>query len=459
MIRPLTDRLGRLMPSSSAGALRAGFLLGLAVGLAVILFIRPVVLGKGPSFGGEGHDGYLELGANIIRGRGYVFEPGGPPVMHRPPVVPVLISPLTLLPESVQPSALIVLHSLLFGITCMLLYRLADRLFGPRVARGSVACFLLYPWVYWHVKNPMSVITQTFFVVLLAEMLCRELHTGPGSPHDESPSRRWGRTAGLALAASGGILTHGAALVSAPCLVLLSVVVHLARRRYRSAGRLLAAGILAILLVAPWTYRNWCVTGRLVPVASNAGFAYFLGEVHWSDEAPSPAKARSTFQETLDMLEIGPADVHYWGIKDPAVDARLNAMMKAHATSNPARLARKCALNAIEFYLPTACDIVQPARSRQGMAFLENIGLSLWHTALGALAIIGLCKAGRGAVRRRLASVAVTIFILVLPYLPFLVFVGHSQYSLHTIPLLSVLAAAGAVSLLGNRRAAGERLR
>lgn len=458
MIGALTDRLGRWMPSSPAGAFKAGLLLGAAVGLTVVLFIRPVIMGRERAFGGAGHDGYVELGANIIRGRGYVFAPGGRPVMHRPPVVPVLIAPLTLLPAGVQQPALIILHSLLFGATCMLLYRLAERLFGRRTARASVGCLLFYPWVYWHIKNPMSVVTQMFFSVLLAELLCIELFTDRDSPDDKGPRRRWARTTALAVAAAGAVLTHGAALASVPVLLLLSVSVHLAQRRFQAAGRLLAAGAMAILLVAPWTYRNWCVTGRLVPVASNAGFAYFLGEAHWSTEASSAASAGSTLQRTLDTLEITPADVHYWGISDPAVDAGINARMKAHALSNPARLARKCALNAIEFYLPTAHDVLLPSRSRGGAAFLESIALSLWHAALGVLAVIALCKAGPGPARRRLAGVAVALLVLVLPYLPFLVFVGHSQYALHTIPFLSVLASAGAVSLLGSGPPAGKSI-
>ena len=451
MIRPLIDSVGRIMPSSSRSAMRTGFLLGAVVGLSIVLFVRPVIMGKERGFGGSGHDGYLELGGNIIRGRGYVFEPGGPPVIHRPPVVPVLISPVTLLPASLQQPALVVLHSLLFAATCMLLYRLADRLLGRRIARVSVGCVLFYPWVYWHIKNPMSVITQMFFTVLVAELLCAELFSGRSGPDGEGRCRRWIRPAGLALASGGAVLTHGTALVSVPCLILLSVLVSLARRNLRSVGRLLAAAALAILLVAPWTYRNWRVTGRVVPVAGNAGFAYFLGQVHWSDNAPTPPDARSTRLRTLDMLNVKPTDVHYYGIKDPVVETRINEMMKAHALSHPGRLARKCVLNAIEFYLPTAHDVLRPEQSSRGAAFLENIGLSVWHAAFWVFAIIGLCKAGRGAVRVRLASVVVTVLLLALPFLPFLVFVGHSQYSLHTIPLLAIPVAFGVVSLLGGK--------
>ena len=89
--------LARLPPRAASGAFVRGFGLSPAIGLAVIFVVGPI-LGVSKDFGGRGHDGYRELGAGVARGRGFAFEPGGPPCTHRPPLTPLFLAPITRMP-------------------------------------------------------------------------------------------------------------------------------------------------------------------------------------------------------------------------------------------------------------------------------------------------------------------------------------------------------------------------
>ena len=79
-----------------------------------ILFIISPLTGISRGFG-VAHDGYLQLAQNLAKGNGYVFEPNGPPVFHRPPLYPFLLVPIAYSPDYLQRPILVVFQSLLAG--------------------------------------------------------------------------------------------------------------------------------------------------------------------------------------------------------------------------------------------------------------------------------------------------------------------------------------------------------
>ena len=71
------------------------FLCGLA------MYLVPALgFGLNVEFTGPRHDGYVEIATMLVQGEGFRFEPGGPPVMHRPPLYPVLLMPFVGLPAA-----------------------------------------------------------------------------------------------------------------------------------------------------------------------------------------------------------------------------------------------------------------------------------------------------------------------------------------------------------------------
>ncbi len=452
--------LERFLPDTPQGSFRLGWLVATALGLAIILFI-PALTGLSASFGGSGHDGYWELANQVIRGHGYVVEPGGPAVVHRPPLVPILFSPLTLLPLAMQRPGLVVLQGLLVGAGCFLLFDLATRIAGRQAARFSVAITLGYPWLYWHAKNPMNVVTQMVCALAIIDLLAREMT-------EENERSRWYlRAAFLGTAGAAAMATHGSTLLSLFLLLAGVAGIGVVRGRRRWIAVPVVAGCLAALMIAPWTYRNWTVAHRFVPVVSNAGLAYFWGNAHWELNGATNEEELARALQLAGIRGSHTKLTHYCALKDPATDALVDRRMTEHVREDPAWLVKKVALNATEFFVPSVYDLLKWRRCPRlaKMAIMERAGLSVWHLGLWGLALLGLWRNRRPLTRVvPLLAIVACIVALALPYLPFLVSIGHSQYVLSTIPLLALLAGSGLASRTGedsrrHRERAGEETR
>src|SRR5689334_449612 len=133
-----------------AGAL--SFLLAFSGCLFITYALRPLVKVDRP-LGGEAYDGYLELAQNLVAGNGYVFEPGGHKVFHRPPLFPALLTPGMLLPESMWRMYVALLNSLFFGAAAGVLLKYARKVFSLRLATVAWLLFALNPLLLAACKN------------------------------------------------------------------------------------------------------------------------------------------------------------------------------------------------------------------------------------------------------------------------------------------------------------------
>jgi len=434
--------LARLLPRDGRSAFLLGFGLSLAISLA-IHFVGGPLLGMSQGFGGFAHDGYLELGASIARGHGFVFEPGGPPCTHRPPLTPVLLAPITRLPLAWQRPALILMHGLMVGLTLCLLFDLARKAFDARIAGVAVGLMIAYPWLFRHVKTPVNLIVQMTCAMLVVYLIGTELLESHARGKSVL-SRHWFLRAGLlGLAGAAGILTHGTMLLSVPVLLLGMAAIGLAVHRRQVAAVAVVAGIVAVVAVSPWTYRNWKVCHRFVPVATGAGLQYLCGNVHWGFDDRF-TKTDEEWRRALGMAgvyEERSRVVHFWGWKDPDLDRQANRKMVEDVRSDPARFAAKLGLNAVDFYLPSVHDLV--ARTSTKGRVVAHLAISVWHSVYWGLAVFGLWALRRSRLGPRLWLALGAIAALVVFYLPFVAWIPPSGYVLQTLPLLSVLASLG----------------
>jgi len=432
---------------------RDAFLLAAGAGCAIGLTLVAVVLREGAIqdgvFGGDKQDGYIELARSLVRGDGYVFVPGGDPVSHRPPLYAFLLVPVGLLPDEWQRPALTVLQSLLLGATCSSTFLLAQRWFGDETARIASRLLLINPWLYWMTTVPMAPLLQMALYVWLVRLL---FAGGPGE-RVASPSLLAGCVAG-ALA-----LTHGSMLLSIPLLFGVAGVLALWRDP-PSLRRLAVASLLTVACVAPWTARNWSVFQRFIPVASNAGLAYFAGSAHWGQGKvsgtvrPEDIWGAPAAIEGLHMAGIDrPYDevIHFYGLRDVELDARLQDLALAHAREDVPRLFAKVALNGLENYFPIVFQLVRGSDStplERALASPLKLLRSAFYLGWWVFALVAFLRPPRGRVLE-LALVVAALLAFVLPYLPFLTFVAHSMYNFGSLPCLAILAALGWRALFG----------
>jgi 4-amino-4-deoxy-L-arabinose transferase-like glycosyltransferase len=167
------------------------------------------------------------------------------------------------------------------GLGVLLVGVLSTRLFGPTGGRAGALVAALYPPLVWISGYALS---EALFwpVGLLCAWLYDRVWAEPGSASH------------LALACG---LATGVALLVRPSVLLfvpLALVALAVRHRLRTAAAL-TAGVL--LVVGPWTFRNYAVHGRLMFVASDGGVTFWTGNnplaIGEGDMAANPAMRRA----------------------------------------------------------------------------------------------------------------------------------------------------------------------
>lgn len=203
---------------------------------------------------GTSSDGaiYLALAHKLAAGEPY-FIAGGH--AYWPPGYPIFLAPWLLLPLSNTAIALLS-NFLLYALTSMALWRLADRVSGQQAAR--LATLLLAIWPNY-LANSVTAEKENLLIFLLPAVLLLYTH---------SSSKLWPRL-------GAGMLLGFAALVQPSLLLFPSVLLCcelLQRRPWRGALASLAVLVLGMaLVISPWSARNHKVFGQFLLISSNGG--------------------------------------------------------------------------------------------------------------------------------------------------------------------------------------------
>jgi 4-amino-4-deoxy-L-arabinose transferase-like glycosyltransferase len=424
----------------------------------LVIWIAPG-FGISRDFGGLHHDGYLELARNLLAGNGFVFEPGGSAVLHRPPLYPLLLIPVVALPEPLQRPALIVAQSFLLGGTAAIVWKIGASLFDAAVARLAVLIMLLDPWLTWVVKNPMSIVLQVFLYTTFSWLLLYSFLPGSNNRPSQEKGIRLRQVVLLGLNAGALALAHGTMILTCGALLLSSCLWFWWKADYRSVGRVLVAGLLMALVIAPWTLRNWKSSGLLIPVVGNSGFTYFMGNARWQI-GESPVRSDEEQWETAvrySGVDIRRVEIDFAGNTDSTLEAEFNRRMIRHIRTHPDEFLLKFTLNSVAYYFPLfdrwylgAFAPNASSQSRNRWDIPRAAAITVFHLVLWTLCLAGVGSPGmRGRRLRAWFGILALIVVFSIAYFPFVVFVGHSQYVLPTIPLLSVLAAVGLKAIRG----------
>lgn len=429
----------KLVPEKDSHAFWLSFFLCLLFCGVILLIVAPIT-GLSQDFG-AGNDGYIQLARSLVKGDGYVFEPGGAKVFHRPPLYPFFLVPVALFPQSLQRYVIVILQSILVGFIGMMIFKIARKLYNLTAARVSLLLFLINPWVYWNAKNPMTPILQTFLYLIFAYFAAIELLEIFALLQEKYKLGLLLRGLVIGAAGAGLSLTHAAMLPAVFIFILILFIAALCKDTRRLLTVLIAV-IVAVCLIAPWTYRNQIVFHKFIPVSGGGGLAYFNGNVHWDFIEQQPQKrGESYIDASLRVLGIEGTEqtkTHWKGFKDIGLEELANKKMAEHIKNHPALFAKKVILNAIEYYFPA---FTKPFLAVKAVTAEQQL-LSVFHIVLWVLAMLGFfcCR------RAGLLLLAGIIFYSVW-YFPFATFIGHSLYTLGTNPFLDIMSAAGVVFL------------
>lgn len=215
---------------------------------------------------GDAED-YLVCSDNLLEGRGFSLEPLTTKKGHVGPVYPIFLAVLKGAGvDKIRTIRMVqaVLSSLLIPLVFLLGYRIE----GPAVAWIAALVTGIYPYfIYWS----SLISTEWLGMVGLTSTLLL-LHF----------SLKRGRLPGFFFTGVTGALSAltRPPLLLVPFLLALGIfLVYPGRWKFGlRAGAVLVLG--AVLTLAPWTYRNYRVFQKLIPVSVGTGTAVFQQGIH-----------------------------------------------------------------------------------------------------------------------------------------------------------------------------------
>jgi 4-amino-4-deoxy-L-arabinose transferase-like glycosyltransferase len=209
---------------------------------------------------GFGDEIYYSLLANLISsGHGFV-DPAvllskgqSIPTAHRPPLYPILLSGLAELGGTGSDAQRLV-GTITGGGTIVVAGLLGRRLASPRAGLIAAGVAAAYPTL---VAADGALMTESLYGLLSGIALIAAYRLS------DRPS--FGRAAALGAIAGLAALTRGEALLLLP-LVLIPVL-----RRPGGLRAAAAACLVFVIVLTPWTIRNWTTFDRPVLLATEAG--------------------------------------------------------------------------------------------------------------------------------------------------------------------------------------------
>ena len=380
-------------------------------------------------------DVYSDIAVNLARGHGFVAEAGGEPIIWRAPLYPAFLAAVYALFGEQNETGVFLTQSALDAVTAVLIFYLGTRLFGETVGLLSAVSFAVHPLSAYYSLRFLSepLFTLAFTAVIaawIAAVTTRRL---------------------MAYLAVGALIAV-AALVKPAALGLWPLLATCVVYQLRDEpGRALSAAtvltLACLMVVAPWALRNYRETGEVVAVATGGGYALWLGNQMVSEgkedwEVDEMTRVQLFERRGAVITGTEPADrvlapvANYPSIRSATQPVHISVPddhafflaawreMRSHPFDTALLTVRKLFRFWLRIFLPD---------NRWAQSYIV-----LFQTFFLGVAVLGMLEAKRQGI---------TVFPLILPVV-FLAAVhaltfSTIRYSIPTIPVLSILLAAG----------------
>lgn len=255
-------------------------------------------------------DGYGELGINIFRGLGLIYNHNDDPTVYRGPLYPALIAlVLKLFPNS-YPKGIWIAQSILNGITCVFIYLIANRCWGKSIAILSGICCALYPPFFWYTPRMWN---EGLITLLLTVLIYFTIIIIDGCT--------------ILKVVIIGIIIGLLCLIKATFLPLIFVIPIAFYIFYGNINYAIIILLLSILTIVPWTARNFLLTGRVIPIHIGTGFNLKMGNVFANDFWSDPFSYKTIWDKNINQVNSIVGGVNPHGFKAELIDE--NAYMKS----------------------------------------------------------------------------------------------------------------------------------
>lgn len=411
----------------------------MAVALAVFLLALGLRLDyaiRAPQHPVDDARAYARISRAMFEGEGYTQGRDVPYLQsasNYQPGLPLLITGIYEVRGGADEEAARIVLALLSALAIPLTFLIGRRLSGPNAGLIAIVPVAIYPALLEYTGMLM---TEPLGTALLAGTLLLYLRAC-------DQSRPW-------LWAATGLGLGGLAMLRPEYLLLAVVLPGLALLRLWREGGLgrrqvgLAALMVgcAVLVVLPWTIRNYVAFERLVPISTGGGQVLYEGS--YLSAGPDPEGFSADFLATYPWIrrELAPLPGPIY--RGQAVAALAHHL---HPGENTDSALTSMAINAY-----THAAIHEPARLAGFLAGKVWLGWTdptrgvmrfpLWRALQIALIVAAALGLVAGLARRRFDVVAIAVVLLVVTLVQAL-FIASPRRVLVLLPLLSALAGLG----------------
>lgn len=407
---------------------QAHFYIALAavvLGLTYSFFIYPRL--AEPFDVGLDPDNYGKLGYGLLKTGTLSYYPDTEPSLARGPIYPLFLGLSLKVSGELYPQSVQLFQSILFGLTCLLVYWTATTLWGRNIALLASFVCAIHPFLIWYTARIwIETLASFFFSALIASTLF--LGMKPGIPG----AILVGVILGLSILCKATFLVF---------LVVLPIGLVFAMEK-RTGWRLaLLVGLTASILVLPWTIRNWNLTGKIIPVHLLAGYNLQRGDSFVEHYRKAPL----SHSELWDM-SIGEIDelqssllprLRRWE-QEMIIDSVFMHRSLGRYLEHPEFLLKKVVLNGVMFWTLGGT----PPKS----VFISILQIPLVFTFV--IAALRMFRLQRGfTIQRMHILLVITYYIIHLP------FFAVARFSVVLVPTMILYGA----SLLSTDAESGDR--
>ncbi|MGA3080310.1 MAG: glycosyltransferase family 39 protein [Terracidiphilus sp.] len=400
--------------------------LALAVRLAVIALGRYYRLNPDMDhfhFGAE----MGRIARALATGRGYsdpFLGPSGPTAWVTPlfPLVLCGIFKVFGVYSTLSAWAILVFDSLLNALTIPLIWETGERCFGPRTARWSAWLWALYPaamqyCVKWMWETTLTAFLFQLALVIALRVACVRATAGGASCPLAADGPTWTRWLGFGLVwGLIGLSNPGLLLFLPVCGVWM--LARSGKAWLTHLPKAIAAGLLFVAVIAPWSWRNQQVFHQFVPFRTNFGAELYLGNGPGATGVlmlyDHPTKNPKQFELYRQMGEL-------------RYTAWRGDLAKQAIHADPPRFARLCLARIYFFWFGVPNADISPLAS-------FGRGLNYRFTSLAGL--LGLAL----ALKRRVPGAGLFAAAFLLLPAVYYITTAHARFRHPLEPLITLLA-------------------
>jgi hypothetical protein len=398
------------------------FWLALAVRLAVVALCRYYRINPEMDhfhFGAE----MGRIARAVVTGRGYAdpfLGQSGPTAWVTPlfPLVLVGIFKVFGVYSTLSAWAVLSLDSLLNALMIPLIWETGERCFGLRTARWSVWIWALYPAamqyaVKWIWETTLTVFLFQLALVIALRIGCVSIGADGGRAADGPTWRRW----------LGFGLVWGLIALSNPGLLLFLPVCGIwmlarsGKAWSRHLPKAIAAGLVFLALIAPWSWRNQQVFHQFVPLRTNFGAELYMGNGPGANGImmlnEHPTKNPQQFELYRDMGEL-------------RYSAWRGELAKQAIRADLPRFFRLCLTRVYYFWFGVPNTDISP---------LASFGRGLNYSLTSLAGLLGLAL----ALRRRVPCTGLFAAAFLLLPVTYYIVTAHARFRHPLEPLITLL--------------------